>query len=213
MTVVGDGTVVERPAEDAVPMPLSLHHVPVSVTFSFFSRARREEEASVGGRNTAGLDLRGGRRSGGGLDDDDDDFGLDSLGGGSGVMVVMDPTEREEMVAEGSMTVTFNEHREVIAIHKDGGPALDQQTLRRCVVAASEKAQRAALALKAAAAEADRRQGEARRKEIMGTSAGEEAGVPSSSPSSSSSSSSSSSTPAAVQAATTAARQMVEMAF
>ena len=78
-------------------MPLSLHHVPVSVTFSFFSRARREEEASVGGRNTAGLDLRGGRSSGGGLDEDDD-FGSDSLGGGSGVMVVMDPTEREEMV-------------------------------------------------------------------------------------------------------------------
>ena len=112
VTIVGDGTVVERPAEDAVPMPLSLHHVPVSVTFSFFSRARREEEASVGGRNTAGLDLRGG---GGGLGDDDD-LGADALGGSSGVMVVVDPTEREEMVSEGSMTVTFNEHREIIAV-------------------------------------------------------------------------------------------------
>jgi exosome complex component RRP45 len=74
------------------PTPLVFHHTPVAVSLGFF---------------------RGG--SGGGS-------GGGSVGGASAEMLsVVDPTDREELVLEGRLTVVLNQHQELCALHKPGG--------------------------------------------------------------------------------------------
>jgi exosome complex component RRP45 len=74
------------------PTPLVFHHTPVAVSLGFF---------------------RGG--SGGGS-------GGGSVGGASAEMLsVVDPSDREELVLEGRLTVVLNQHQELCALHKPGG--------------------------------------------------------------------------------------------
>ena len=70
---------------DRAPVPLSIHHTPVSVTFGVCS-ANTASSAAVGARAT----------------------------------VFADPTEREELVMDGRITVSVNAHKELCGVHKLG---------------------------------------------------------------------------------------------
>ena len=54
-------------------------------------------------------------------------------GGGSTALFVIDPTDREEMVMRGVLTVVLNQHQELCALHKPGGLPVDAANLMRCV--------------------------------------------------------------------------------
>jgi hypothetical protein len=83
------------------PTPLVFHHTPVAVSLGFF-------------RGGSGGGSGGGGGGGGG--------GSGSGGGASAEMLsVVDPSDREELVLEGRLTVVLNQHQELCALHKPGG--------------------------------------------------------------------------------------------
>ena len=63
-----------------------------------------------------------------------------SAGGGGDISYVIDPTEREEMVMVGGLTVVLNQHQELCALHKPGGVAVDCAQLVECINAAAAAA-------------------------------------------------------------------------
>ncbi|KAJ2785815.1 3'-5'-exoribonuclease [Coemansia interrupta] len=95
VTVDGDRAVIHDPRERN-PVPLSIHHTPVCVSFAFM--------------------------------------------GAQGELVVVDPEVREEMVQQAAFTVTMNAHKEVCALNKAGGVALDPAMIHRCTQIATTKA-------------------------------------------------------------------------
>ncbi len=57
-------------------------------------------------------------------------------GGGGGVIAVVDPTDREEMVMRGALTAVVNQHQELCVLHKPGGIPVTAGEFS-CAVAAS----------------------------------------------------------------------------
>jgi exosome complex component RRP45 len=121
------GTV--RLRRGAPPLALALHHCPVAVTLGLFAApAARAREAGAGAPAPA-------------------DF-ADA--------VVADPSALEERVADGSLTLIMNAHRELCGVHKLGGCPLAPAVLAAAVAAAGERAQALVAVLRAAVADADR---------------------------------------------------------
>ncbi len=106
---VADGKVVEHPLEERMPVPLSVHHTPLSLTFAFLGGESRSSGAD------AGL--------------------VESTGG----VLVVDPTHREEYAARGSMTVIMNLHGELCGVHKAGAPGITARRLMHTVRQAKVK--------------------------------------------------------------------------
>lgn len=73
-------------------------------------------------------------------------LGFFSLDGGS-VAHVVDPTDREELVTSGHLTVVINQHQEICAMHKPGGLPIDEGRLMECVQQAATVAPQMLLAL------------------------------------------------------------------
>eukprot|EP00124_Ichthyophonus_hoferi_P000940 Ihof_evm1s41 gene=Ihof_evmTU1s41 len=93
VTVSGEEATIHD-IEEREPVPLAIHHNPMTVSFAFFT---------------------------------------------GGDYLVVDPSLAEERVAEGSMTITMNVHKEICAIHKTGCVALSTEQMIRCVKVAQVK--------------------------------------------------------------------------
>lgn len=119
VSVEGETVTVHSMAE-RVPVPLSILHVPICVTFSYYDM----DKAGMG-VNTLG----GGGGGGGGMDMDDGDDGDGDEE--ENVVTVVDATLQEEQLRDGDMTVTLNKHGEVCQISKAGGVPLDALSLHR----------------------------------------------------------------------------------
>ena len=101
---------------------------------------------------------------------------------GSQPLFVIDPTDREELVSVGVLTVVVNQHQEVCALHKPGGLPMDAEQLMECVHHASvlapqrlstlEAVLRAHAERLAAAAEVLRRTGRKEKKHVRAAAAG-----------------------------------------
>ena len=87
------------------PTPLVFHHTPVAVSLGFF----RGGGSSGSGGGIGGIGGGGGGGGGG------------SDGAAAEMLSVVDPTDREELVLEGRLTVVLNQHQELCALHKPGG--------------------------------------------------------------------------------------------
>ena len=98
--------------EEREPVPLSMLHEPVCVTFSFY-------------------DLGLGSGAGG--------EGKKAGGEGEGLKVLIDATYSEEMLRDGSCTIGMNRHGEVCQIAKLGGVPVDAVVLLNCVAVAGMK--------------------------------------------------------------------------
>lgn len=109
-------TVTVHSMTERVPVPLSILHVPICVTFSYYDM----DKAGMA-TNTLG----GG--SGGGAMEDDEDAGEDE----ENVVTLLDATLQEEQLRDGDMTVTMNKHGEVCQISKAGGVPLDPLSMHR----------------------------------------------------------------------------------
>jgi exosome complex component RRP45 len=91
------------------PVPLSLLHFPLCISFSFFG-------GGLIGKNGERLEGEGGEEK-----------------------VLLDANWMEEQMREGSMTVGINRHGEVCQIAKLGGMPVDAVVLLNCVSVASVK--------------------------------------------------------------------------
>ena len=60
---------------------------------------------------------------------------------------VLDPTEREEMVMAGGLTVVINQHQEVCAMQKPGGVPIEGVKLMECMQRAAAAAPQVLLVL------------------------------------------------------------------
>ena len=138
VTCVGDQVTVHT-LEERAPVPLSIHHVPLCVSLALL----RDEEAELDA-------VRGGAGGGGGDDDDNDDGdaadGRDDRPGprverddpdsDAGLVALVDPTHREEAVADGLVSVSLNAHKEVCGLAKTGQPPLSSRALASLVARA-----------------------------------------------------------------------------
>ncbi|KAI7828016.1 ribosomal protein S5 domain 2-type protein [Gamsiella multidivaricata] len=86
VTVVGEEVTIHT-LEQRNPVPLSVHHIPICITFAFFDNGER---------------------------------------------VIVDPTHLEEQIKEGDMTFTLNVHKEVCALSKAGGIAMEMDQILQC---------------------------------------------------------------------------------
>lgn len=138
VTVVGDRVSV-HPLEQH-SQPLSLHHVPICVSFAFFNPHGDTEHGGGKGLPTGG--------SGGMRDDAQEDYAQDSDDAGAAeddqddVLLVLDPSLKEELIADGSLTLALNAFDEVCCIQKPGGLPISLRTLLRCSKIASARARR-----------------------------------------------------------------------
>jgi exosome complex component RRP45 len=115
VTIEGQNIIIHSITERE-PVPLSVHHIPICVTFAFFERDRliTFEKKSKEDRNKA-------------LQADE--------------LVCVDPCLREELMVDGTMTIAVNGHGELCAIQKGGGLALKTSQILKCAQIAFVKAQ------------------------------------------------------------------------
>ncbi|TDH73562.1 hypothetical protein CCR75_006724 [Bremia lactucae] len=90
--------------DEHAAVPLSLHHIPISISFCFLQAAAKlsTSESSNTAHHT------------------DEPF------------IFMDPTDREEHVTDARMSFTFNSFGELCAVHKIGGAAVSRAAVLRC---------------------------------------------------------------------------------
>ncbi|GMF66845.1 unnamed protein product [Phytophthora fragariaefolia] len=107
----GNGGVTVYSVDEHAAVPLSLHHIPISISFCFLQPA-----AKIQGKEDE-------------LDADEDGEPI----------IFMDPTDREESITDARMSFTFNSFRELCAVHKIGGAAISQSTVLRCANVAAAR--------------------------------------------------------------------------
>ncbi|KAG9416934.1 Exosome complex component RRP45 [Aphanomyces cochlioides] len=92
----------ESLGNESTLIPLSLHHIPVSISFCFVQMDSNDQADPV---------------------------------------TLIDPTDREEKILDGSITYTFNSFRELCAVHKIGGVSISTDVVLRCANIACAKAE------------------------------------------------------------------------
>ncbi|KAI9910228.1 hypothetical protein PsorP6_010722 [Peronosclerospora sorghi] len=102
--------------DEHAAVPLSLHHIPISISFSIL-----QPDTNMQMSNGVGSDVA-------------DENGEP--------VIFMDPTDREEHITDARLIFTFNSFRELCAVHKIGGASISSTTVLRCAnVAASRVAE------------------------------------------------------------------------
>ncbi|KAJ7357635.1 Exosome complex component RRP45 [Desmophyllum pertusum] len=93
VSVIGEEVTIHSP-EDRDPVPLSILHMPVCITFGFFDE---------------------------------------------GELLLVDPTDKEEIIMNGRMIMAMNIHREICGAIMGGGVSLESDQILRCSKIASVK--------------------------------------------------------------------------
>ena len=107
---VNEGRVIEHSLEDRVPVALSVHHTPIALTYAFIRSSNTSNSATSTSSSSSSNTLQHGDCA-----------------------VIVDPTDREEMVMDGTMTVVMNLHGELCGVRKIGSPGLPLKRIMECV--------------------------------------------------------------------------------
>lgn len=124
ISIEGDKTIIHA-IEDRPPVPLSILHIPICVTFSFFKPPPPKTNAVV---NTASIAAN---NSGEPADADADTEMIEAVATLDDIVLV-DATAREEALRHGEMTITINKNREICQISKSGGHSIEAYVLMNC---------------------------------------------------------------------------------
>jgi exosome complex component RRP45 len=138
----GNGGVTVYSVDEHAAVPLSLHHIPISISFCFLQPAATMQTSS-----------------------ESDDVDADEDGE---PVIFMDPTDREERITDARMSFTFNSFRELCAVHKIGGAAISQSTVLRCANVAAARAVELTTFLKEEEEKADKEAVQRRRALLRG---------------------------------------------
>lgn len=112
-SIEGDKTII-HPIEERAPVSLSILHIPISVTFSFFKPPPPAKTTTTTTNST-----------------DADEEMPDSVASTDDIVLV-DATAREEALRHGEMTITINKNREICQISKSGGHSIEAYVLMNC---------------------------------------------------------------------------------
>jgi exosome complex component RRP45 len=158
VSVVG-GHVVVHSFDERVPVPLSLHHSPVCVTFALFGPSLVR----------AGLT--------GGEDTDTTTMGMSAAAASSSsrlsLVPILDPTDREEVTCDGTLIVAVNAHGEICSLDKIGGAPVTTEELISCAEHASEHGKRLCEEMESALLRADAEQ---KKRDVERHAAGQKVG-------------------------------------
>lgn len=119
VSVAGEKVTI-HPIADRVPVPLSVHHVPICVSFAIFTDVSTWLPVK---QRSLPLTLQTKRLLVYPIQD----------------AIVADPTDREELVAAGRLTFSLNNHGELCLVHKLGGAAVSVDKLLDCAQVAATK--------------------------------------------------------------------------
>jgi exosome complex RNA-binding protein Rrp42 (RNase PH superfamily) len=174
VTVLRNGKGVKiHSFSEAVPQPLSLHHIPVAVTLGLFNdpEARLKSMDFIAASTSAvmGGSSSSSAASGSGAGGEEEEGSGSNVASaassssssssglaGTSDFAVLDPTLLEEAVYDGRITFVMNAHRELCGIHKLGGAPLHPQALSAAVKIAGQRAQELVLMVKQAVAAAEK---------------------------------------------------------
>ncbi|KAF5092236.1 hypothetical protein D0Z03_002964 [Geotrichum reessii] len=133
-SINGKKTIIHS-LEERAPVPLSVLHIPISVTFSFFKPLPPAKNTAVASNGDSTNDD----------DNDNDENGngvdtemVDSPSSEGNDVVIVDATAREEALRHGEMTITINKNREICQISKAGGHPVEAYVLMNCANKAFE---------------------------------------------------------------------------
>lgn len=133
-SIEGKKTIIHS-LEERAPVPLSVLHIPISVTFSFFKPLPPAKTTTIASNGDSTNDD----------DNDNDDNGngvdtemVNSPSSESSDVVIVDATAREEALRHGEMTITINKNREICQISKAGGHPVEAYVLMNCANKAFE---------------------------------------------------------------------------
>ena len=135
---VNDGKVIEHSLEERNPIALSVHHTPISLTYGFI-RPSTTTASSPSSSATSSSSSSSSQQQQHGND----------------CAVLVDPTEREEMVLDGTMTIIMNLHGELCGVHKVGSPGLSLPRMMQCIQRAKIKIHKLSVLLKKELVRAD----------------------------------------------------------
>ncbi|CAI5722542.1 unnamed protein product [Peronospora farinosa] len=139
----GIGGVTVYSVDEYAAVPLSLHHIPISISFCFLQPA-----AKIYGSNR-------------------NDADVDAYEDGDPV-IFMDPTDREERITDARMSFTFNSFRELCTVHKIGGAAISPTCVLRCANVAAARVVELTTFLKEEEEKADKEAVQRRRALLRG---------------------------------------------
>ncbi|KAK9381632.1 ribosomal protein S5 domain 2-type protein [Kockiozyma suomiensis] len=134
ISIVGSGDarqVVVHPPTEKVPVPLSVLHVPVCVTFSFFNMKLAQSSLTAATSTTAATTPA--------KENDEIDMDTDDT---DETAVLVDASLQEELLRHGFMSVTSNINKEICQIYKAGQLAVEIETLLSCSEAATAVAEK-----------------------------------------------------------------------
>ncbi|ANB12006.1 exosome non-catalytic core subunit RRP45 [Sugiyamaella lignohabitans] len=114
-SIDGDQTIIHS-VEERVPVPLSILHVPICVTFSFF----KVDEVPSSTENPVAA-IPGSGQSANGVPTADDS-----------AILVIDATAQEEALRHSELTITINKNRDICQIAKPGGYSVEALTILEC---------------------------------------------------------------------------------
>lgn len=123
---------------------LSVLHIPLSVTFQFFStesieRNIKGEKGVISRKIKEDSDDEDDVNDRMEVDNDNDEEGeIESESRSSNEIIIVDATSEEELLSQGSMTITLNSNKEVCQISKSGGLNIEQGKILECCTIASK---------------------------------------------------------------------------
>ncbi|TID20472.1 hypothetical protein CANINC_003589 [Pichia inconspicua] len=114
-------------------VPLSVLHIPICVTFQFFST--ESVERNIKGESEVERKLKEDSED---EDDINDRMDVDNdIPRGGNEIIIVDATAEEELLSQGSMTVTLNSNKELCQLSKSGGLSVDALKVLECCEIAS----------------------------------------------------------------------------
>lgn len=128
---------------------LSVLHIPICITFQFFSTETVERNIKGENGNNSNKNLNRIKEDSDDenedfelqnrmeLDDDNNDNDIDNIRP-SNEIIIVDATAEEELLSQGSMTVTLNSNKELCQISKSGGLNIEASSVIECCNVASK---------------------------------------------------------------------------
>lgn len=120
-TSVEGNSYVVHSLEERNPIPLSILHIPISVTFSFFKPPVK---------TTANTTTTIKKDSPDDYDQDMEDAAPNSIAKSD--VILVDTTAKEESLRDSYMTITINKNRELCQVSKSGGTEVDGYVIMNC---------------------------------------------------------------------------------
>ncbi|KAI3406228.1 RRP45 [Candida oxycetoniae] len=118
-----DQGIIIHDIDERQPVGLSILHIPICLTFSFFNLSTKEMniKGETNGQGQGGL-------QGGGENET-----------GSFEICILDADATEENLRDGSITITLNKNREILQLSKNGGVPIDADRLIELCFISMEK--------------------------------------------------------------------------